>query len=228
MLLACTLIAIGDSHGPVQYFSQVVDTIIENEDPSSIIIHTGDIFSNNSQDQDALNQIERLRDYFSYSIIARGNHDDIQSFTESFEDLPTSKIVCDGVTLITLDSNRRFMNQLEFLKKEIDFNPSNRYIVVLHHNLQACSSGAPSDTFWNRSLGSLLRSQDLVIHGHNHTFCTYLLQNGTRVISASMANKKRYDCIEGNSVQCDDSAQLEYLRIKETEDSWEYERIRIH
>jgi len=224
----CSIIVIGDSQGYINPFEDVVNYIIENEQPSSTIIHAGDIFDeliNNDTEQ--IEQINKLRNYFASSIIVRGNHDPIDIFEENFDTLPFIQDMCENATIIAIDSNRYKVRQLNYIKEQIDRRPDRIYVVVLHHHLQACSTGDIGPTFWKAALENTLRSNDLIIHGHSHTENSYHLNNGTLVLSTSSANIKRYQCLNNTDCTCDNSSNLSYLKIELTESGWNYNRVTI-
>lgn len=221
----CTLIALGDSHGNISNFRRVVDHIIREENQQSILIHSGDIFSEDGHDHEAIFEMSRLSEHFISSFITRGNHDELSMFEEEFEHIPLISQICDNVKIIVIDSNRHYVRQLEFIKNEIENDKDSKFVVLLHHHLIPCSSETTYETFWNRGLSSVLRETDLVIHGHSHVFAQYKLSSGTQVLCASLANNKRYICLRENQCNCRYSSDLEYLRINLVENQWQYERI---
>lgn len=227
MSIICTILFIGDSQGYIDPFSHLVNTILENESPMSTIVHLGDIFDESiANDQQQIDQINRLQNYFS-TIVVRGNHDPLDTFNNNFAQLPYVVNTCENVSIIAIDSNAHKMRQLNFIKEQIDGNPNNRFIVVLHHHLQACSTGDITQTFWKAALENTLRPQDLVVHGHSHTDNSYLLSNGTLVLSTSSANTKRYRCIPDNECNCSSDSRIGYLKVQLIDDQWEYNRIYI-
>jgi predicted phosphodiesterase len=228
MPMICVIIALGDSAGAVAPFANLVDSILENEEPQSSFIHVGDLFDNSFNNDDAqLIQILKLQNYFSNTIIVRGNHDPTETFYDNFDELPLITDICENVSAVAIDSNRHSIRQLTFIKEEIDRRPERFYIIALHHHLQECSSGDATNTFWKAALENILRPQDLVIHGHSHISGDYQLSNGTQVLITSKANKKRYQCVENAECNCDDSASLEYLKIRFVDNQWIWERISI-
>lgn len=222
----CTLIALGDSHGNINNFRKVVNAIISNENQQSILVHTGDIFDeNNNNEYEILFEINRLFNHFINHFITIGNHDDINLFYENFERIPYTKKICNNVKIIVIDSNRHYAQQLSFIENEIKSDEQSRYVILLHHHLIPCSTETSYETIWNRGLNLILREKDLVIHGHSHVFAQYKLQSGTQVLCASLANNKRYYCQRNNLCNCEYSSNLEYLKINLVNDIWQYERI---
>lgn len=221
----CTLIALGDSHGNIANFRKVVDYIVQEESQQSVLVHSGDIFSEDGHDHEAVAEINRLSTHFINSFITRGNHDPLDVFNEEFENLPLINQICDNVKIIVIDSNRHYVRQLDFIKSEIEKDENSKFVILLHHHLVPCSSETSYETFWNRSLSSVLRETDLVIHGHAHVFAKYKLSSGTQVLCASLANNKRYICLRENQCNCRYSSDLEYLRISLIDNEWIYERV---
>lgn len=225
IIMSCSLVVLGDSAGSVEPFRNLVDQIISTEDPNSSVVVLGDIFDENlNNDIAQLTQISRLEEFFSNSIVVRGNHDPTDIFFENFEELPYTKDICENVSIIAIDSNRHRMRQLTFIKDEIERRPERNYVVALHHHLEACSTGDISPTFWKVALENTLRPQDLVVHGHSHTNNNYFLSNGTLVLTSASANRKRYDCLENTECNCDDSPSLNYLKIEFEDSQWKWDR----
>lgn len=233
MTLLCTIIALGDAQEGATPFSEVVSSIISNEDSSSIVLYTGDFYDENFDTYSKLEQLKRLQNSFSNFIITRGNHDPIDIFNENFQELPNITDVCENVSIIAIDSNRHYSRQIAFVKEHIEERPNRTFVILMHHHLMPCSTANVSETFWRAALENVLRENDLVIHGHDHIYSSYSLENGTLVLGASLAGKKRYRCIAENRIECNCSipvhhSEREYIRIKLENDIWSHERITVY
>lgn len=236
MTILLTLIALGDSQGDSIVFERVVDQIIAQEGGASAVLHAGDLVDTEVGWGSVVSQIRRLEDWGFPVITTRGNHDDKDTYDHYFPNLPQEVDLLEdplGVTVLSVDSNLGAAH-LQFVRRKIESRPERRFIILLHHPPKTCStSGNGFGALWGRFLISILRPQDLIVAGHLHVSCEFVLSNGTQVLVTARAGKKRYDCLpedeQPEGAACDDRSIQSYLRISLMDDgSWQWTDVEVN
>ena len=170
---------------------QVVNEILDATDPPRGVIINGDLALKDGQAADYQALIAALDPLRKAGIpihLALGNHDDRDRFRGALGDLVKKDravvdkhvgvVEADGHRVLILDSLDKTnvtagllgASQLEWLASELDANPKTPAIVFVHHNLNATSETALTDTEAFMNVLTPRAQAKMIVFGHTHVW----------------------------------------------------------